>query len=192
MAGSLDPLNIRNVYSCGKRAAETLCRAYQEKYGIPVYIVRPFQIIGPGPELDDGRLHIDFISQILKTGKIVLKSDGRAVRSFLYISDAIAAMFHVLLKGRQGEAYNIAAEEGEASVRELAFCMASLAAGEPVEVIFDRQWRESIEVRGALSVVTGDSAKLRELGWRPQLALPDAAARMMRYYGINVREVGKK
>lgn len=188
MAGSLDPLNIRNVYPCGKRAAETLCRAYQAKYGVPVYIVRPFQIIGPGPELNDGRLHIDFISQVLKTGKIVLKSDGTAVRSFMYIADAIAAMFYVLLMGQQGEAYNIVAEEGEASVRELAYGMASLVAGEPAEVIFASQWRDSIEVKGALSVVTGDSKKIRKLGWQPQYALSDASARMMSYYGIAVRE----
>ena len=64
-SGYLDPLNIRNTYSCGKRAAESLCKAYQVKYNLPVYIVRPFQIMGPGPELNDGRLHIDFISQIL-------------------------------------------------------------------------------------------------------------------------------
>ena len=64
MSGYLDPLNVRNAYSCSKRAAETLCKTYEAKYGIPIYIVRPFQIIGPGPELSDGRLHIDFISQI--------------------------------------------------------------------------------------------------------------------------------
>ena len=65
-SGYLDSLNIRNAYSCGKRAAESLCKAYQVKYDLPIFIVRPFQIIGPGPELDDGRLHIDFISQIIK------------------------------------------------------------------------------------------------------------------------------
>jgi nucleoside-diphosphate-sugar epimerase len=27
MAGYLDPLNVRNAYSCGKRAAESLCKA---------------------------------------------------------------------------------------------------------------------------------------------------------------------
>lgn len=189
MAGSLDPLNIRNVYSCGKRGAESLCKAYQEKYGLPVYIVRPFQIIGPGPELNDGRLHIDFISQILKNKKIVLKSDGMAVRSFMYIVDAVVAMFYVLLKGRQGEAYNIVMEEGEASVRELAYDMASLVAGERMEVIFDQKFRNTVEVKGALSVVTGDSSKIRELGWRPQYSLCEASARMMSYYGIKVREV---
>lgn len=185
-SGSLDPLNIRNAYSCGKRAAETLCKAYQVKYDLPVFIVRPFQIIGPGPELDDGRLHIDFISQMLKGNQIVLKSNGTAVRTFMYITDAITAMFTVMLKGNPGEAYNIADEKGEASVRELADIMAANIADRAVEVVFNYEERNSIEVKGALSIVTGSSEKLTALGWKPFYSLSEGSSRMMEYYGLNV------
>lgn len=182
--GYLDFLNVRNVYSCGKRAAESLCKAYQVKYDLPVFIVRPFQIIGPGPELNDGRLHIDFISQIIEKNKIVLKSDGTAIRTFMYITDAIKAMFYVMLYGTSGEAVNIVTEEGEASVKELADVMAANAVDKSVEVVFDYKQRNTIEVTGALSVVTGDSSKLRKLGWHNQYSLMEATARMMKYYGI--------
>lgn len=183
-SGYLDPLNIRNTYSCSKRAAESLCKAYQVKYHLPVYIVRPFQIIGPGPGLNDGRLHIDFISQILEKRQIILKSDGTAVRSFMYITDAIKAMFYVMLKGNPGEAYNIVSETGEASVKELADLMAENADDKDITVHFDYGQRETIEVTGALSVVTGDSAKIKSLGWTCDLSVAEGLARMMKYYGI--------
>lgn len=187
MAGYLDPLNVRNAYSCGKRAAETLCKTYQVKYNLPIFIVRPFQIIGPGPELNDGRLHIDFISQILEKGQIVLKSDGTAIRTFMYITDAIKAMFYVMLQAVPGEAVNIVAEEGEASVKELAELMAKNVADKNVPVVFDYGQRNTIEVTGALSVVTGESLKLRNLGWKCQYSVAEGSARMMEYYGIRCR-----
>lgn len=186
MSGYLDPLNIRNVYSCGKRAAETLCKAYQMKYDLPVFLVRPFQIIGPGPELDDGRLHIDFISQMLKDDQIVLKSDGTAIRTFMYITDAVIAMLTVMLKGSPGEAYNIVDEKGEASVQELADIMAANIADRTVSVTYDYEKRNTAEVIGALSTVTGNSEKLAALGWVPFYSLAEGTSRMMEYYGLNV------
>ena len=186
-SGYLDPLNIRNMYSCGKRAAESLCKAYQDKYKIPIYIVRPFQIIGPGLELNDGRLHIDFISQIIEKKKIVLKSDGSARRTFMYITDAIKAMFYVMLYGLPGEAVNIVTEDGEASVKELANLMAENVDDEEIEVVFDYEQRNTIEVTSALSVVIGDSSKLVKLGWKNQYSILEGTARMMKYYGIKTR-----
>lgn len=188
MSGYLDTLNVRNVYSCGKRAAESLCRAYQVKYELPIFVVRPFQIIGPGPELNDGRLHIDFISQIIEKGKIILKSDGTAVRTFMYITDAIKAMFYVMLVGKPGDVVNIVSEDGEVSVKELADMMANNVADKHIEVVFDYEQRNTIEVTSALSVVTGDSSKLRGLGWTCEYSVTDGSARMMEYYGINVRK----
>lgn len=187
VAGYLDTLNIRNVYSCGKRAAETICKAYQVKYNIPVFIVRPFQIIGPGPELDDGRLHIDFISQIIEKEKIILKSDGTAIRTFMYITDAIKAMFYVMLYGIPGQAVNIVTETGETSVKKLAELMAHNVCDKNIEIVFDYEQRTSIEVTSALSVVIGDSTKLRKLGWMNQYSVAEGSARMMEYYGIKTR-----
>lgn len=188
-SGYLDTLNIRNSYSYGKRAAESLCKAYQVKYNLPVFIVRPFQIVGPGLELDDGRLHIDFISQIIRNNEIVLKSDGTAVRTFMYITDAVRAMFYVLFYGVPGEAYNIVMEEGEATVKELADLMASLCAEKSIKVVFDYAQRGTIEAAGALPVVTGSSSRLSALDWKPHYTIEDGAARMMQYYGIKTRGV---
>ena len=47
-------------------------------------------------------------------------SDGSPSRTFCYITDAITGYFKVLIKGRNGEAYNIGTDQPEISVRELA------------------------------------------------------------------------
>jgi nucleoside-diphosphate-sugar epimerase len=182
-SGALDSLNPRNAYAVAKRASENLCACYFAQCNVPVIIVRPAQIMGGGVALDDGRLHIDFISQILSSGKIVLKSDGSAKRTFIYITDAITGMLTALLKGARGEAYNVVDENGEATVLELANLIASLARDKKAEVVFDYDKRNSPEVTNAVSCVTGSSEKLRALGWKPKLALREGALRMMSYYG---------
>ena len=181
-AGVLDWLYQRNTYSCGKRAAEALCRLYQAQCGLPCVIARPFQVYGPGISLTDGRLHGDFIRQLREQGRIVLKSDGSAVRSFLYLSDATNALLDILFYGTAGEAYNVCDEAGERSVRELAELYAA-QWGNGAEVVFDVSQRDTPEVKGALSVVTGDSTKLRGLGWKCGTALEEGVSRTLRYFG---------
>jgi nucleoside-diphosphate-sugar epimerase len=182
--GALDWLHSHNVYAAAKRAAETLTLVYQTQYGLPTVLARPAQVLGPGAALGDSRLHIDFIGQMLAGDRIVLKSDGRARRSFIYVADAVAGMLLALLRGEAGLAYNVADEAGELSVRELAELMAGLVPGRKIEVEFDLSQRETPAVKLALPRVLPSSARLRALGWRPQVTLKEGLARMMASYGL--------
>ncbi len=186
--GVLDPMNPRNAYACGKRAAETLCACHHAQHDAPVVIARPSQICGPGIALDDGRLHADFISQMLGGDAIALKGDGNAKRTFIYIAYAVTGMLTALLKGTPGEAYNIADENGEATVLELAELMASLVSNRKIEVVFDCGKQDAPEVVHAVSRVTADSEKLRALGWRPGRTLEACLRRTMAYYGLQSTE----
>lgn len=180
--GILEPTDVRNVYAAAKRAAENLCVCYSQE-GVVSKIVRPSQIMGCGIALNDGRLHIDFISQILEKGKIILKGDGTPVRSFIYITDAVKGMLHVMTEGKNGEAYNICTESGEASVLELAEMMVEIVKIRNVEVMFDEEARQrDPAVKHAVSRVCADSGKLRSLGWKAQVSLREACQRMMNYY----------
>lgn len=185
--GILEPLDVRNVYASAKRAAESLCVCYSQG-GAVSRIVRPSQIMGGGIALDDGRLHIDFISQLLKGGRIVLKGDGTPVRSFIYVTDAIIGMLYVMTKGKNGEAYNVCMEEGEASVYELAQLMAAQMKGSQAEISFNLETRKhDPAVKHAVSRVCGSSEKLRGLGWSPSISLTETCRRMMKYYGLELR-----
>lgn len=184
--GVLEPTDIRNVYAAAKRAAENLCVCYTQD-GVAAKIVRPSQIMGGGIALDDGRLHIDFISQILKEDRIVLKGDGTPLRTFIYITDAIIGMLYVMTKGKSGEAYNICTESGETTVFELAQLMAGQIKNRQIEIDFNMETRKrDLEVKHAVSRVCGSSKKLCELGWSAKVSLPEACIRMMEYYGVEL------
>lgn len=184
--GDLDTTDVRNVYAYAKRAAENLAVCYMKK-GVTVKIIRPTQIMGGGVDYDDGRIHIDFISQIKNKHKIVLKGDGSPIRSFIYITDAITGILTVLTKGENGQAYNICNEEAEASVLEFAKIMVTCAK-EPIDIEFNIKTRmQDEEVKHAISVVTASSDKLRKIGWKPQVSIEDACKKMMAYYDIETR-----
>ena len=182
--GSMDILDTRNVYACSKRSAETLCVCYAE-HGIRSKIVRPCQIMGGGIDLEDGRLHIDFIAQMLKGDEIVLKGDGTPKRTFIYITDAILGMLTILLEGKSGEAYNLCSEECEATVLELAQKMSGIIKDRCVQIKYNMETRKKDPgVIHAVSYVCGNSSKIRALGWNSHVTLEETCKRMMRYYGI--------
>jgi UDP-glucuronate decarboxylase len=109
----------RACYDESKRFGETLAVVYHQEFGFPVKSVRPFNVYGAGQRLDDGRIIPDLIRAAARGTPLVLHSDGRATRSFCYISDAVAGFYRALLQGRPGEAYNIG-NDHEVSIREVA------------------------------------------------------------------------
>jgi nucleoside-diphosphate-sugar epimerase len=123
------PENYRGLVSCtgpracydeAKRYGETLCTVFARHHGVPTRIARPFNNYGPGLKINDGRVLPDFARDVLSGRDIVMLSDGTAKRTFCYTADAIVGYYKVLVKGRDGEPYNIGTETPEISMKELA------------------------------------------------------------------------
>ena len=60
---------------------------------------------------------------------IILKSEGQQIRSYCHVMDCASALFYILLRGKDGEAYNIANRESILSIKELAEMIANMAGG---------------------------------------------------------------
>ncbi|MBI4121526.1 MAG: NAD-dependent epimerase/dehydratase family protein, partial [Candidatus Ryanbacteria bacterium] len=56
----------RACYDESKRLSETLCSIYHERFGVPVKMVRPFNVYGPGMKIDDYRVLPAFANRGLK------------------------------------------------------------------------------------------------------------------------------
>lgn len=110
----------RACYDEAKRYGETLCTVFARQHGVPVRIARPFNNYGPGLKITDGRVLPDFARDVLNGRDIVMLSDGTATRTFCYSADSVTGYYKVLVRGHDGEPYNIGTETPEISMRELA------------------------------------------------------------------------
>ncbi|HJR71743.1 MAG TPA: NAD-dependent epimerase/dehydratase family protein [Gammaproteobacteria bacterium] len=126
--GNVSCTGPRACYDESKRFGETLCVTFARHEGLPVRIARPFNNYGPGLKITDGRLLPDLARDVLAGRDLVMYSDGSPTRTFCYATDAITGYYKVLVRGRDGEAYNIGIDRPETSVAELAELVRSHAA----------------------------------------------------------------
>lgn len=119
-AGHVSSVGPRACYDESKRLAETLCITYNQIYNVPIKIVRPFNIYGPGMKHIDYRVVPTFIYNGLKGKDLPVHDKGIQTRTFCYITDAITAIFKVLISGKNGEVYNIGNDKPEIGMFELA------------------------------------------------------------------------
>lgn len=175
--GYLDPTNLRSCYAESKRMAETMCVSWFHQYGLPTKIVRPFHTYGFGMSLDDGRVYADFVADIINDRDIQINSDGTATRAFCYIADATIGFFTVLLKGENGQAYNIGNDQCEISVFDLANRLINLFPDKNLKVIKNMVANDREYLRSNVSRNCPDITKVGNLGWRPTTSIEDGFTR---------------
>lgn len=176
--GRLDPMDSRSCYPESKRAEETIAMSYFLQYGVPFSSVRLAHVYGPGMKTDgDGRVMSDFMSDALAGRDIVLHSDGTAERAFCYLSDAIAGLLHVALKGQAGEAYNLSNETENLPIRDVAriICEESNCG---TTVRYERATDTSGYCR--YPRVALDNSKIHALGFRPSVSLREGIRRTLK------------
>jgi len=90
--GNVDSLGKRSCYDEGKRAAESLCKDYNNQFNLDVRIVRLFNVYGPRMMFNDGRVISNFLLQALIGEDITVHGSGQQSRSFMYIDDLLVAL----------------------------------------------------------------------------------------------------
>lgn len=162
-SGYVNVLDPRACYPTSKRAAENLCVAYRKEYNLDIVIARPCHVFGPYFKESDDRAYAQFLRNALAGENIVLKSPGLIKRSWCYVADCTSAIFYILLKGENGQAYNIASKENEFTIRDFATAIANVIG---TDVIYDIP---SNAPKAIISQGILDSTKLTKLGWKPEL-----------------------
>ena len=179
--GNIDCTNIRSCYGESKRMGENMCVCYSHQYGIPVNMVRLSHVYGWGFDLNDGRVIPDFVSNVINNQNIVLNSDGSAKRSFCYITDLIRALFYVLFKGEDKNAYNIASEK-ETSILELANMMTNIYPEKKLRVEFNEDIFKKGYIKSPSTRANFNIDKIKSLGWREKVKIEDGLKRMLEYH----------
>ena len=118
--GNISTLDSRACYTESKRLAETLCKIYFDEFNVPVKIVRPFVIYGPGITINDGKVLSDFMRYGIMGEPIQMLTEGLDIRSDCYVSDATIGFWKILFSNYNGEVFNVGNERQEFTIRQLA------------------------------------------------------------------------
>ena len=124
--GNVSCIGPRANYDESKRLGETLCVNYFETYKIPVKMVRPFNVYGPGMRMDDYRVIPNFTANVFRGEPIPVYGDGNSTRTFCYVTDALVGFFKVLFSDYNGEPFNVGNDKEEVSIIELAEIMSEI------------------------------------------------------------------
>lgn len=164
-SGYVNPLNLRSCYTSVKRATETLCVSYAHQYGLDVSIARPCHTYGPNFTENDTRVYAQFIRNVLRGEDIVIKSTGEQFRSWCYVVDCANGIMHVLLKGKNGEAYNIADEKSNITIKGLAEMIAEIGGK---KILFELPSDAEKAGYNVVKKSVFSTEKLQSLGWKIQ------------------------
>ena len=172
--GKLNLATSRACYTESKRVCEAMCQSYIAERGVKVKIVRLSRIFGPTMLESDSKASSQFVKKAIAGEDIVLKSKGEQFFSFTYVSDAVAAMLHVMINGENGVAYNVANEKCNVHLKDFAQMCAECNGK---DVVFDlptetEQKGFSIAMQAIL-----DNSKLKGIGFVPKYEMKDAVRR---------------
>ena len=166
--GYLDCNTLRAGYPEGKRAGEALCQAYIKEKETDVVITRLPRVFGPSMLQSDTKALSQFLKKGIAGEDIVLKSKGNQQYSYVYVADAVSGLLYSLLRGKNGEAYNVADEALDVSLAELAKLIADYVGK---KVVFELP--DAVEQAGYSKATKAmlDSVKLRCMGWKARFDL---------------------
>ena len=163
--GYINCNTLRAGYPESKRCSEALCQAYKQQKGLDVVIPRITRTFGPTMNMSDTKAISQFIKKCIAGENIVLKSAGNQYFSYTYVADAVSGLLWVLLAGESGEAYNIAFEGGDITLKDLASTISELNGK---QVVFEVP--DEIEAAGYSKATKArlNGSKLQKLGWKPK------------------------
>lgn len=169
------PLNPSNPYAVSKVTQDLLALSYVHSYDLDIVRARPFNHIGERQTRDFAIPA--FAEQIVKIEQgeqdKIYVGNLEAIRDFTDVKDVVKAYLVLMEKGQQGEVYNVGSGKGY-TMKEILDSMVNYSSAK-IEVEIDPNRVRPIDV----PVVIADNAKIKELGWQPEIEIEDTLKRII-------------
>jgi len=175
-------LLAKSPYDASKLAADRLVSSYFNTYGIKSSIVRWSNTYG-GRDSNILRAVPDFIMSILNNKPPIIRGNGKHIRDYMYVDDAISGILLIAEKQAKsnGEAFNIGTER-PTSVLDLAKLITKLMKLEvkTSPIILNKPLYGEIEVQ-----YLSYKKAYQVLGWEPKINLEDGLKDTIEWYKNN-------
>lgn len=161
----------------GKRLSELMCVLHGRRDGIEIKLARCFAFVGPYLPLDEHFAIGNFIRDALAGGPIVVKGDGTPIRSYLYAADLAIWLWWILLRGKDGLAYDVGSDKPFTIAQTAAAVSRAVPGNVAVSVA-----QKPIPGQNPHRYIPDTSRAREELGLREWIGLDDGILRTARWH----------
>lgn len=180
LTGAVEPTS--QAYAVAKIAGVEFCRAIAAEDNLNFFTAVPATIYGPGSAFDLENSHV--LTALIKKfcdaktnneKEATLWGSGKPLREFIYVDDlAEASIFLMENSEKPGEIFNIGSSE-EISIHNLAEKVKKVIGFDGV-LRFDSSRPDGAERKFL------DSAKIKNLGWKPKVSLDEGIKKTVKFY----------
>lgn len=164
-------------YAASKKAAEVMAYTYHHLYGLDVTILRYFTVYGPAGRPDMAPFR--FIKWIQEGTPITVFGDGTQTRDFTFVDDIARGT----LLGAKPMGYSVInLGGGKRPIQLLDFInMIEERLGKKAELVF-----QPMSASEMIDTSADISKAKRELGWEPEVDLPEGVDKTVEWYLENL------
>jgi nucleoside-diphosphate-sugar epimerase len=182
---TIGPINeSRWVYAASKLASEHLSYAHYKEDGLPLAIVRPFNVYGPR-QVGDGAIR-GITLQALQHKPITLFNDGTQIRAWCYVDDFVdGVLLCAEKKEAVGQVFNLGNPQGTVTNFELANMIIRLTNSKS-EIVFKPHPGPEVDLR-VPSIEKAQSL----LGFTPTVSLEAGISNTIPWYREHMAQLAK-
>jgi UDP-glucose 4-epimerase len=165
----------RWTYAVSKLAEEHLAMAYYQERWLPISVVRPFNVYGPG-QVGEGALKT-FIQRALRNETLEVHGDGAQIRAWCYVDDMVDGVLLAMEHPKAvGETLNIGNPRAVVTIYGLANTVVRVLESRS-QVVFARKDYADVELR-----IPAVGKALRLLGFEAKVDLEEGIRHTAEYY----------
>lgn len=171
------PFQPLSPYGVSKVAVEHMASQLFATHRIPIYRIRPFNLIGPGQ--DKNFLPGEIVSQLIQIERgqkdpVLTLANLDSYRDFIDVRDVVRGILLILEKGRPGDAYNLCSEVATSVDALVSIALKNISIPIKVAVVDKTVSNKGVRFQ------QGNCAKIKaEMGWAPHHTLSDSLFDML-------------
>lgn len=163
----------RWCYAASKVLCEHLAFGYHREFGVPVIVIRPFNVFGVY-RLGSNAM-TSFIHNALNGENIRIDGDGSQIRTWCYITDFVSGVIKALESEYVCELFNIGNPQNEISILDLARLIIKMTNSKS-KLLVTNEFAPDVKVR----IVNVDKAK-NYLGYSPAVPIEEGVESVIQW-----------
>lgn len=169
------PLSGDHPYDVSKSCEDMIAQAYHKTYGLPIIITRFGNVYGEG-DLHLGRIIPDICKAVIEKSLLLLRSNGKFVRDYLYVKD-VADGYIFLLKSvdkTKGNAYNFSSSDNLSVIELIEKIENVIGIKIPYKILNN--------ANNEIPYQHLNDSKIRKLGWKTQYSIKTTIPTIIDWY----------